>query len=97
MGYFDYISSFPRTSKADVGLISMIVDRFMGITASDSFGTKLELMLDIEHVHVKTPLNLQGLLDGRPEDLVHDVAGIHQHLNRETLELEDFFVPRWTA
>jgi len=41
------------------------------------------------------PLRLQELLDADAGNFAHDVAGIRRHINRETGELEDFFLPRF--
>jgi len=38
---------------------------------------------------------LKGLLQAENFDFLHDVIGIVNHLNRETGELEDYFVPRY--
>jgi len=39
-------------------------------------------------------LDLQRLSEAVDSDFLHDVGGIRRHLNRETLELENCFVPR---
>lgn len=43
---------------------------------------------NLEHVHLPT------LLGAALGDFVHDIGGIHEHLDRETGELGGCFVPR---
>lgn len=62
-------------------------------------GYKLNMLhsvMDITAVHLNgCPLDLERLLEAPEFDFIHDVAGIAQHLNRETGELEGFFIPRY--
>lgn len=41
-------------------------------------------------------LRLQEMLCADAANLIHDVSGINRHLNRETFELENCFVPRFS-
>ena len=52
------------------------------------------LALDLVTCHLETPLNLAKLHGFPDSDFVHDVAGINQHLDRETGELTNCFWPR---
>ena len=47
--------------------------------------------------HSVVPLRLQDMLDGDDVNLIHDVAGIHRHLNLTgtTPALDGCFVPRY--
>ncbi|MHB1297319.1 MAG: DUF6874 family protein [Gemmatimonadaceae bacterium] len=57
---------------------------------------RVEVAMDLTCVHANAcPLELQGMLDGREFDLMHDVAGIRRHLNRRTGRLEGHFLPRY--
>src|ERR1700733_1726990 len=56
----------------------------------------MDIMMDIEYCHESNPLNLQALLDADDFNFCHDVFGIARHFNRQTLKLEDCFVPRFT-
>ena len=51
-------------------------------------------MMDISAVHLKTPLDLDKLLNFEAFDLFHDISGINKHLNRETGKLKNCFSPR---
>jgi len=56
--------------------------------------TRATLQMDLGACHVAEGLDLQKLLDADTFTLIHDVAGIHLNINRETGKLEDFFLPR---
>lgn len=57
----------------------------------------LGCLMDIEAVHNSIGLKLTDLLEADDDNFGHDISGIHRHLNRETLELEDCFVPRFAS
>ena len=59
--------------------------------------TILDHTMDISVVHAHTPLRLAELADAGEFDFAHDIGGIGRHLNRETGELEDCFVPRFAC
>ena len=42
------------------------------------------------------PMNLARMVDGRRQDLVHDVAGILVNWNDETGNMKDCFLPRYS-
>ena len=79
-------------SKEDARVISKIVKR------AKNMGVKRDreaLSMDIQAAHEKCPLRLEDLLKAENFDFLHDVIGIVNHLDRETGELEDYFVPRY--
>lgn len=53
-------------------------------------------MMDLEHAHDAAPINLAALLAAPDDDFVHDVQGIHNHMDRSTGKLGDCFSPRFT-
>ena len=78
--------------------IHKIAKRFCEL--SESVGRSVDLLdlsMDLTACHFKNPLDLEGLLFSRDGDFLHDVLGIRRHLNRTTFELEDCFVPRYSA
>jgi hypothetical protein len=40
-------------------------------------------------------LDLEALLKADDFNFSHDIAGIHNHLNRETKKLDNWFLPRF--
>lgn len=52
------------------------------------------LVMDLEAASLVVEIDWDGLLNASHGDLGHDVYGIYKHLNRETGELDDGFVPR---
>ena len=56
---------------------------------------RLHLVMDLTVCHNFTPLNLDELLKADGYDFAHDVWGIMRHLDRETGELRDCFLPRF--
>lgn len=81
---------------ADMALIRKIVARAVQLYAD--YGRRrdpLDVLLDLTAVHFDIQkLRLQDLLDADPVNFMHDIAGIGQHLDRETIELQNGFTPR---
>ena len=82
-----------KITLADTKVISAIVKRAV------AFNDEVDPMtanMDISAAHISRPLNLRDLLASGDLNFTHDVFGIMRHINRETGELEDFFVPRYS-
>ncbi len=57
---------------------------------------QVSIMMDLEATHANgCPMDFGRLLEADDFNLLHDVGGIARHLNRETGELEDYFLPRF--
>ena len=83
-----------KTTRRDVRLISRIATRAQGLHLGDI--DRLSLVMDLEATHaVCCPLRLNDLLNATDSDFVHDIVGIHSHLDRDTGELSGCFVPRY--
>ena len=54
----------------------------------------LSLAMDLTVCQNRGHVDLQALLDAPYGTFVHDLDGIHNHLDRETGELADCFLPR---
>ena len=82
-----------KCTKEEFEIIVKICERAenLGIEQKD----RLTLIMDIENTHVSMGLNLKGLLESDDLNFSHDVVGIQTHINRDTKELDDFFVPRY--
>jgi hypothetical protein len=84
----------------DEDLIHQIVRRAMDPTGHDysSMIDPLTLEMDLTACHANgCPLRLQELLDADNFNFAHDVLGINRHMNRDTGQLEDCFLPRFAA
>ena len=56
------------------------------------------LMMDLTACHRNgCPLKLGELASAEGGDFIHDVAGISRHIDRDTGELGDCFLPRYAA
>jgi hypothetical protein len=88
-----------EATRQELQWIVAIVKRFAEVLGEDHEVDRLSLMMDIEACHCNgCPLDLVSLLEvSRDADLVHDIAGIHRHLDRETGSLQNFFLPRYSA
>ena len=57
--------------------------------------TKLQAMMDISAAHKAQPLDIDRWLAADDFNFMHDLIGIHNHINRETGKLENSFMPRF--
>lgn len=57
----------------------------------------IELEMDITAAHIANPLTLEKLLHADDFNFLHDVSGIHRHIDRETGEMNNCFRPRFSA
>jgi len=83
----------------DIPVVVAIAKR--AVALSEKHGVKIDFVdtqMDIAATHLNgNPLNLQGLLKADDFNFALDIAGIGQHINRETGELENCFLPRFSA
>lgn len=88
-----------QTTREDADTILAIVQRAKAIYKSHEIDLDaFALTMDITAVHVNgCPLKLQELLAADNMNFLHDVSGIHRHINRETGALMDCFLPRFAA
>jgi len=56
-----------------------------------------QIISDLKTVHQSVPMDFHALCAAGDFNLIHDVFGIHNNLNRETGQLENCFVPRFTV
>ena len=85
------------TTKDDMLLIREIAKRAAREMPADyqPDGGLLDADMDVTACHANgCPLDLVKLLAAPRFDFIHDVGGIRQHLDRETGELRDCFLPR---
>lgn len=84
-------------SKEDHELIEKIVERAVGMwREADHDLDIMTAMMDITACHANgCPLKLQELYNAKGTDFAHDVGGIMRHINRQTGQLGDCFLPRY--
>ncbi len=83
-----------KLTREDAELIRDIVKRGkkLCITADHDHQS---IVMDITAAHLDVGLDLPGLLKATPFNFSHDVAGIVNHMDRETGKLTDCFLPRY--
>ncbi len=59
--------------------------------------SKQDYMMDIAAANNSCALQLERLAEADDFNFAHDVFGIERHLNRETGELENYFLPRFAV
>lgn len=83
------------TDRASMDVILRIADRAMGLRSRHDPFTKMDATMDVTAVHCNgCPLRLEALLNADDFTFAHDILGIRRHLDRDTGQLGDFFVPR---
>lgn len=89
----------PQISETDRKHIEDIASTFRAEFSEllEEYGVGfIDLQMDLTAVHGGCcPLRLEEMENLSAYEMAHDVFGIMCHLNRETGELEDFFVPRY--
>jgi hypothetical protein len=81
-------------SVADSKKLIKIVDRAKSMLGSIAYSYR-EMMMDLTACHANgCRLDLDALLTASEFDLMHDVLGIRQHLDRRTGNLMNGFTPR---
>ncbi len=85
-----------RITRTETALIAEIAERARRDLPALG-GTKLDLVMDLTAVHANgCRLRLQALLDAPPFDFKHDIVGIRRHIDRNTGQLLDCFLPRFS-
>lgn len=85
-----------RASPEDRKLIDQIANRAVAYAKTlDIPYDKLTASMDITACHANgMPLDLSKLLAAADGDFGHDIFGIRRHINRDTGQIMDCFVPR---
>lgn len=85
-----------KTSAKNHHLIGLIVARAIRINPTlMKMTSRLELRMDITACHCNdSPLDLDKILIADDFNLMHDVIGIFNHMDRKTGKLTDHFLPR---
>lgn len=81
------------STKADYDAIGKIADRAEIIYGADY--PRCDLVMDLDACNSNgCPMDFDKLLSAPKFDFCHDIAGIHRHINRQTGQVEDCFLPR---
>lgn len=83
---------FAQFTETESEAIDRIVERAVELLPEID---RLTFRMDIAAVHAHTPLDLKTWSEADIGNLGHDVAGIIRHMDRDTGELTDCFVPRF--
>jgi hypothetical protein len=87
-----------NTTAEESDIIIKIVDRVERLKLLSAYQrTRLDFIMDLEVVHSIHGLDLERLLKSDNFSFVHDVCGIANNLDRETGDLLNCFLPRFTA
>ena len=85
-----------KASIEDYALVSEIVKRASKIPGFEIKAKNLEM--DIIATHISgCRLKLQELLDSMTGDFLHDICGIVNHIDRNTGQLQECFLPRYSV
>lgn len=82
--------------REEIRTITAIASR--AVKMAVQYGVDYPMMdahMDLTFAHKECPLRLEELLAADDANFAHDVFGIRRHLNRETLKIEDCFLPRF--
>lgn len=90
---------FDTARDAALDTIKKISTRAVSVYAAhDVRIDPITVVMDLTAVHFGgTKLRLDELLAADDFNFIHDVSGINRNLNRETWELDNCFLPRFTA
>jgi len=89
-----------KITREEADLISQIAKRLVEIHPGRfPKSAVLDLSMSLEACHaLACPLDLEAMALAPASDLLHDVVGIHHHLDRDTgTRLKDCFVPRYST
>lgn len=90
-----------KTTAEDFELIAKIADRVQQLEAlhrdREDRRDLMSIVMDFCALqNSSTPVDLQRLLEADDGNFAHDAFGIARHLDRDTGELTDCFLPRFT-
>lgn len=89
------ILNFTPNTRHEATLIQVIAKRATGLLPNVSI---MQVAMDVSAVHLNgCPLRLEELAEAENFHFAHDVVGILRHLDRETGQLRDCFVPRYAV
>ena len=84
-----------KVTKEEHEIIMKISQRFCEIVGDNTIYQ--EIAMDVSAVHINNPLRLNDLLCSDDFNFMHDVGGINRHIDRETGDLTNCFLPRFSC
>lgn len=85
--------------EGDIRLAGQVANRAVKVWRE--MGRELDyqqISLDLVACHANgCPMDFAAMLAAGESDFVHDIAGIQRHIDRETGQLRDCFLPRFAA
>lgn len=82
-----------KATSEELDIIEQIANR-----ADDKLGVdKTSTMMDMQATHALNPLRLNDLLSADDFNFAHDIYGIASNIDRDTGEMCNCFLPRFTA
>lgn len=84
--------------ESDMELIFQIVDRGEKLMEAHSLPDrdKTDMLMDLVACHANgTPLRLEQMLNADDVNFAHDFFGIQGHIDRETAQMANCFLPRF--
>lgn len=96
MNQQDHQNLYGKPSREDMQLILAILNRAKQMPAFDEQEiARVDFVLSLQAAHHRTPLDLEGLLQADEYEFTHDAFGILRHMDLDTGELADDFLPRF--
>ena len=84
--------SWDKLTHSDLAKVNQAVDRALELLPWESM--KMDLHMDLTASVIQGHINLDKLLTFDDSNFIHDVVGVVQHLNRQTGEMMNCFLPR---
>ena len=85
-----------KTTSEETASIAKIADRAAALGMLGRHYSRMTLLMDLSACHANgCPLDFARMADADDANLAHDVAGIANHLDRETGKLTGHFLPRF--
>lgn len=81
-------------AKERIVLINKIMDRAEQLGVSFD---RMTLYMDLRYVDESIGLRLEDFLNGSDVSFLHDIHGIQKNFNRDTKEMDNFFLPRYAV
>ena len=78
----------------EITLIGLIADKAIETSIEID---KTTIMMDLIATHKHIKLDLGRMAKGNIGDIMHDIVGIYNNLDRTTGEMQNCFLPRFSA